>query len=282
MSVEKSLKSKTIIIKSLIALYLLLFVYINLYHFEWLFSSWIKSSHYQHVLFFVFILVLLIFQKFKYKIWRCLALDHHLKGTNIIIPLIALFFSALAQYYYKAPFLGALSIWILSGFFVFKFLVMRKFERIYLVIFLIIITPFPYVYQLTSYLQISSSVLAGNLLSLFGVVNVVDNGRIVINSGTFVVGPASSGIRSFLVLPTFSIILLIWKPLKIKLGISFILLSFLTAQFYNMIRVTSMLITAVFTDPYRAYDLFHDRGNTIIFFIALISIYWLYKKVCQK
>lgn len=159
---------------------------------------------------------------------------------------------------------------------------MRTYERVYLIIFLVLITPFPYIYQLTSYLQISSSVLAGHLLSVFGVINEVNNGRIVIGSGTFVVGPASSGIRSFLVLPTFSIILLIWKPYKIKLGISFILLSFLTAQFYNMIRVTSMLITAVFTDPYRAYDLFHDTGNTIVFLTALISIYWLYKKVCQK
>jgi exosortase/archaeosortase family protein len=159
---------------------------------------------------------------------------------------------------------------------------MRSYERFYLILFLLVITPFPYIYHLTSYLQISSSVLSGHLLSLFGVVNEVSQGRIVIDSGTFVVGPASSGIRSFLVLPTFSIILLIWRPYKIKLGLSFILLSFLTAQFYNMIRVTLMLVTAIFTDPYWAYDAFHDKGNTVIFFIALTTIYWLYKKVCQK
>ena len=274
--------SRKIVTRFLFSVYLCLFIFVNLYPFEWLLSSWIKSTHYQHCLFFIFIIGIVFYQKFKVNKWIINTKKTHFSWIDYLFLILLIGASLFADYYLKSPFVGVLSIWALVKYLLFKFIKLKASERVYICLFLLILTPLPFIYHLTSYLQISSSFMAANLINIFGIDSEVSSGRIVIKSGTFIVGPASSGIRSFLVLPTFAFILLIWRSYKLKLGMVFILLSFFTAQIYNIIRVASMIIVAVFTDPIWAYDAFHDKGNTIVFLVSMLNLYWLYKKICQK
>lgn len=275
-----SLKRKKTIPRVLILIITFILILINLYPIEWLGISWWNNTHYQHGG--ICLLALLSLAYYKHRNSFFSEEKEYEIRLYVPIALLIVISSILAEFYWHAPLIGAYSLWSWILFLLWRNTKLNEGELFSIGCVLFFITPLPSIYQLTSYFQVTTSVAAAKTLYLLGFETNVSHGRIIMDSGTFIVGPASSGIRSFLVLPTLSVVLLFWESTSISRGFLFILLITILSQIFNLIRVMTMLVTAYFMDPQFAYGLFHDTGNTIVFIIALTTMVLVYFKLCRK
>jgi exosortase len=144
------------------------------------------------------------------------------------------------------------------------------------ILLMISVIPFPFLPELTAILQLGMVKAVDITLNLLQFNIYTEGVMIYLPNDRFYVGAPSSGIRSFLILPTIMLILARYTNTTTLKKVSFFTISVLITLIGNFSRILSIVTSGYFIGSQKAYDLWHETGNSIyfIFTFSILIIIW--------
>lgn len=232
---------------------------------SWMLGSWVFNPYYSHGF-----LVLAICLYIGYK--KSKEIEHSgASSFGLILVAIALIIHAIATVY-NLDYISAMTIpFAIFGVIVsfYGLSVAKRF--LFPVFFILFAVPYP-IYTISNVLEVLSATTSVNILKFFGFEVFNIGAEIHLKSGTFIVGAPCSGIRSIIALLTVSALYVYIIKDSMLIKTILISLSVPLAILANILRISTILITAEVFGRDIALNVVHYLSDVIFFTIAVVSL----------
>jgi exosortase len=241
----------------------------------WLFNSWVQNPYYQHG--FLVVCVSLLLFIFKYRQSKTLR-------KNNILPLIIISIASYAiGFYMKNNFLVTMAFFPLLLTYCHFFLGKINLKSIsFPILYPIAAIPFPYLPEITAFLQFFAVKKAVSILQFFSLPVEASGVNIYLPEAHFIVGAPSSGIQSFLILPTLTLLLCYFTKTTTIKKVSLTLLSFPVSILGNVLRITLVLLVGYVYGENAANTFWHHFGNSLYFIFILLIMAGIWYSITKK
>ena len=144
----------------------------------------------------------------------------------------------------------------------------------YPIAFLMCMVPLPYIayYRLTFPLQLESSRIAAEILTLAGMPLVREGNVIRLEGYSLEVVAACSGLRSIMTLGTLALFMLDWLALGVVRGLAFLALVIPIAVGANVARLSLTAGIAAISGPAAAESFLHELSGVVVFVTGVLAL----------
>ena len=229
----------------------------------WMIGSWIMNPYYSHGF-----LVLLVSSYFVYK--NVGNLKRNDNPLGLMVYSLALFIHVLA-FVYDYDFVSAMSFPFAIFGLIYTFYGSSAKELAFPLLFLLFAVPYP-IYSISNVLEVFSAQLSVGIVKLMGVNAKVEGAEIYLTNCAFVVGAPCSGIRSIIALLTVSTLYSYLINDRYPVKIVLVLASIPVALFANVLRISTILISAEFVGKDFAMGMVHYASDLVLFAIAVFFL----------
>ncbi len=145
------------------------------------------------------------------------------------------------------------------------------------ILFPIIAVPFPFLSDLTAFLQFFMADLATSILQFLNYEIITEGATIYLPNATFVIGAPSSGIQSIIALLTLMIPVVYFTNTSTKRKVLLYSLIIPIAMIGNLLRILTLFFVAIYFGEAVAADFWHDLGSILFFILTftILFIFWL-------
>ena len=140
-------------------------------------------------------------------------------------------------------------------------------------LFPILAVPFPFLPEITAFLQFAMTALSTGLMKIFGYQIDSKGATVYLPNATFLIGEPSSGIQSLIALLTLMIPIIYFTKTSSCKKFYLYLLIIPIAMLGNLMRIVGLFIVANSYGATFAHDFWHDTGNVIFFIFTLILLF---------
>jgi exosortase len=257
------MKKKSVIILIVTASLLTLIYWPTL---RWLVNSWLSNDYYSHGFLVPLVSGLFVWTKREYLKIR----------KPSIIGIILLVLGALLyalSFFWQIRVLGGLSLLVVITALVFSIFGVRV-ARIMLfpLVFLVFMIPAPFIEDIAYRLQEISVLSSSWLLGALGLPITSSGPEIYLKNTTFTIGLPCSGINTLIALLALAAVYVYILTGPIYRRVSLFVLAFPIAIVANILRITSIIVVAYYSNIETATGWYHDISSPLFFVIAFLAL----------
>jgi exosortase len=241
---------------------------------RWMVNSWISSDYYSHGFLVPLISGFFIWTRRK----QLTDTEPSVFGYGVIFLALVLY---VLSFMWEIRELNALSLVFVIFGLVISMWGLKTFKTlVFPLVFLLFMIPFSFIQDLAYSLQFLSVHWASAITKFLGLPIVTSGTEIHLGEITFTVGIVCSGINTLVALLALSAVYAFILKGSVPKRLGLFLLAFPIAIGANILRISSIILVAYWTNVEIASGWYHDISSPLFFFIAfgvLIFIGWLMK-----
>jgi exosortase len=234
--------------------------------FRWLVNSWLSNDYYSHGFLVPLVSGLLVWTKREYLNKR----EPSIIGGYLLV-LGALLYAL--SYFWGIKVLGALSLLVVITALVFSFFGVRIARiLIFPLVFLVFMIPAPFMGDISFRLQEISVMSSSWLLGALGLPITSSGPDIYLKNTIFTIGLPCSGINTLVALLALTAVYVYILTGPVYKRVILFILAFPIAIAANILRITSIMIVAYYSNIETATGWYHTLSSPLFFAIAFLAL----------
>ena len=234
--------------------------------FRWLVNSWLSNDHYSHGFLVPLVSGFFVWTKREYLQKK----EPSLIGIFFLVAGVSLY---ILGFLWGIRIFGSFSlILILMAMVLLMFGIQTALAMVFPLAFLIAMIPFPFVQDITYYLQKISVASSVWLLSAIGLPVTSSGPDIFLGNITFFIGPPCSGTNTLIALLALAAVYAYILKGRLYKRLCLFIIALPVAIVANILRVTTIILVAHYVNIHTATGWYHTLANTLFFIMAFLVL----------